>query len=134
MWLCALRCSVMSTQKISYDTRSIDIDALDPDVRKRYPRFVRRHGRWLIAIEKSYEARTDECVQVLRSDGTIRIVKLQDQVMYQPNNMKRGTKDVFLCKDVTGLKDGGFTGFDCHTLLLDGTGRCESEYCFVANK
>ena len=124
----------MSTQKISYDTRSIDIDALDSDTRKKYPRFVRRHGRWLAVIEKSYEARTDECVQILRNDGTVRIVKLQDQVMYQPNNMKRGTKDVFLFKDVTALKDGGFTGFDCHVLLLDGTGRCEPEYCLLTNK
>lgn len=121
----------MSIQQISYDTRNVDVDALDSEVRKKYPRFVKRHGRWLVAVEKTYHARTDECVQVLRSNGMVRVVKLQDQVMYEPRNMKRGTKDVFLCKDITELIDQGYAVIECHVLLLDGTGRCTPDDCLL---
>lgn len=108
------------------------MDAIDPKVRKTYPRFLKRHKRWLVAVEKSYEARTGEYIQVLRSDGAVRIVELHDQVLYEPHNMKRGTKDVFLCDDVTGLMRQGYVHSNCHVVLLDGTGRCDPEVCLKA--
>ena len=122
-----LRCIGMSIASITSDTREIDMDTLDPADRKMCPRFTRRDGRWLVVIPKEYAARTGEYVQVLRTNGVVRIVQLQDQVLYRPNNMKRGTKDVFLCKDVTDMN----TPYRCHTLLLDGTGRCHSDVCLL---
>ena len=120
----------MTDLKLTQSTREIDMDALDPEVRKTYPRFVKRHKRWLVAVPKSYEAKTGEYIQVLRSNGTVRIVELQDKVLFEPYNMKRGTKDVFLCNDATGLIDGGYVHNNCHVVLLDGTGRCDPEICF----
>ena len=124
----------MSTSQFSYDTREIDMDALDPEDRKVYPRFVRRHGRWLVAVYKTYEARTGEYVQVLRNNGTVRVVELQDQVLFQPYNMKRGTKDVFLCKDVTAMLDKGIELSNCHILRLDGAGRCDPDVCLLRHQ
>ena len=120
----------MSDLKFTQSTREVDMDAIDPEVRKIYPRFVKRHKRWLVAVEKSYEAKTGEYIQVLRSNGTVRIVELQDQVLFEPYNMKRGTKDVFLCSDATGLIDQGYVYNNCHVVLLDGTGRCDPEVCW----
>lgn len=120
-------CSVhgMTTPTFDIYTFQVDFDALDEEVRKTYPRFTRRHGRWLVAVEKSYNMRTGEHVQVLRTDGSVRVVELQDQVLYEPYNMKRGTKDVFLYKDITAMVERSMPVLGCHLVLLDGTGRCD---------
>lgn len=118
----------MTDTQLSIYVDHIDIDALDDETRKRYPRFTKVDNRWLVVVEKDYDMSRGEQLQVLKSNGDIKIVQLQHQVLYEPRNAKRGTKDVFLCKDMTSMMQQGLSVLKDYVVLLDGTGRPDNPH------
>lgn len=69
-------------------------------------KFYQRDKRWLVSIDKDYDVKRGDFVEVTKANGDIRLAQLQDEVLVGTKGTS--AKSHFLAKDVTELRDQGY--------------------------